>query len=819
MVFLGFIFKKKAIMKILQILGFLFLFGFSYAQENFNMELIATVELGEPGNDVWGYVDSDDTEYAIIGGRASTRVYSLANPADPQLLVSIPGPASTWRDMKDYNDHIYVTTDQGGTTEGLLIIDMTAAPDSATWSYWKPFIDFTDARGNNVSGQLNTCHNLYIDENGICYLAGCGGIGNRGVIMLDLNQDPKNPVVVGVEDENYSHDAYARGDTLYSSEISANPGQLTIYDVSKKDSVVNLGTVVTTFEFCHNTWISDDGKYAFTTDERANANVDAYDITDPSDMKLLDIFHPLDTEGQGVIPHNTHYLNGYLITSWYTDGIVITDVHDPTVMVEVGHFDTFDGPHGGFNGCWGAYPFLPSGLVLASNISGASDGGGALYVFQPTYKRASYLKGAVSDFDTGLPINNVSVEILDTRLNKENTNSAGEYATGVADEGTFQVKFSHPEYLTEIRDTNISCGETTILLVQMKKLESFNITGSTVKSTDGSGIPNSKVLFVSENNSFEFETDGDGNFSGEMFQDTYEVFAGSWGYKHAQLTPFAVEIGDNIVIELDRGYQDDFIFDLGWEVSGDAETGAWERATPIGTDFNGSASNPGVDIDGDLGTQCYTTGNGGNNAGFDDVDDGETILTSDVMDLTWYNGPAVEYALWFVNVGGSGGNPDDELTVSVSNGVETVELEQTSTSIGLWRPVSSFFLPDYIDITDQMTISFSTADQGEGHIVEAAVDVFEIIEGMPSNTTDIEGLNNLEILPNPFNQNLRIRLDAEHVQNLKISLLNANGQEAISLDQINNGMIEINTDFLPSGVYILQLTDGKNSSTRKLIKQ
>jgi len=806
-------------MKILHLLSFLFLVNISFAQENFNMELIATVELGEAGNDIWGYVDSDGTEYAIIGGRASTRVYSLADPTDPQLLVTVPGPASTWRDMKDWNDHIYVTTDQGGTTEGLLIIDITMAPTTATWSYWKPFIDFTDANGNNVSGQLTTCHNLYIDENGICYLSGCGGIGRRGVIMLDLNQDPKTPVVVGVEDENYSHDAYVRGDTLYSSEISANPGQLTLYDVSQKDSVINLGTVVTTFEFCHNTWISDDGKYAFTTDERANANVDAYDITDPADMKLLDIFHPLDTKGEGVIPHNTHYLDGYLITSWYSDGVVITDVHDPEVMVEVGHYDTYNGPHGGFEGCWGAYPFLPSGLVLASNISGASDGGGALFVFQPTYKRASYLRGVVTDIDTGSPINNVEVEILDTRTNLENTKSSGEYATGVADEGIFQVRFSHPEYLTETIEANILCGETTIRLVQMRKLETFEVTGSTVKSSDGSSIPNGKILFVSANNSYEFDTDADGNFTGNMFEDTYEIYGGAWGYRHAQLNAFTIQNGDNIVIELDRGYQDDFIFDLGWQESGDAETGAWERGTPNGTAFQNQQANPGMDVDGDLGTQCYVTGNGGQNAGFDDVDDGDTHLTSDVMDLTWYAGPAVEYVPWFVNAGGNGSNPDDEFTVNISNGTQSVELEKITENAGVWLPASSFFLPNLIDITDNMTITFSTADQGDGHIVEAALDAFQVVEGMPSSVANLEGLNELQILPNPFNENLRIQLDAENTENLKISLLHINGQKALGLNQINNGIIEFNTGDLPSGVYILQLSNGKEFVTRKLIKQ
>jgi len=417
---------------------------FSYAQTDFNLELVSEVVFDEDGNDIWGYVAPDSTEYAIVGSRTATRIYSLADPANPFLVESIPGPGSTWRDMKVWNDHIYVTTDERETTEGLVIIDMSDAPNTVTHSKWQPFIDYISPSNDTIQGQLATCHNIYIDENGVGYLAGCGGVGRGGVIMIDLTQDPKEPVLLGIENVDYAHDAYVRGDTLYASEINT-PGHLSIYDVSDKGNPVQLATEETSFSFCHNTWISDDGKYAFTTDELPNAFVDSYDISDMDNIRRLDRFQPAETAGRGVIPHNTHYKDGYLITSWYTDGIVITDVSNPDIMVKVGGYDSYLGPDGDFNGCWGAYPWLPSGLILASNLNGPGQGG-SLLVLQPNYQRASYLRGTVTDLNSGNPVNGVTVAINNSTAQERFTDPLGKYGTGLAEEGTFEVLFTHPDF-------------------------------------------------------------------------------------------------------------------------------------------------------------------------------------------------------------------------------------------------------------------------------------------------------------------------------------------------------------------------------------
>jgi hypothetical protein len=135
------------------------------------------------------------------------------------------------------------------------------------------------------------------------------------------------------------------------------------------------------------TWLSDDSNTIFTTDERSFASTTSYDISDFSDIKFLDRFFSEASIGEATIPHNVHVLNDYLVISHYTDGVVVVDAQNPDNLIEVGNYDTYETEGTGFFGCWGAYPFLPSGNILAT------DRQTGLYVLSPNYVRASYLIG------------------------------------------------------------------------------------------------------------------------------------------------------------------------------------------------------------------------------------------------------------------------------------------------------------------------------------------------------------------------------------------------------------------------------------------
>ncbi len=56
------------------------------------------------------------------------------------------------------------------------------------------------------------------------------------------------------------------------------------------------------------------------------------------------------------------------MTAYYRDGVVITDVTNPSVMVKTGEYDTSPLSGSGYNGSWGVYPYLPSGNIIASDM-------------------------------------------------------------------------------------------------------------------------------------------------------------------------------------------------------------------------------------------------------------------------------------------------------------------------------------------------------------------------------------------------------------------------------------------------------------------
>ena len=384
-----------------------------------NLQLRSVVTYPELLNDVWGYTDTaTGREYAIVGLRNATSIVDVTKPDSAKEITRIAGPYSVWRDIKTYGNYAYVVHDfTADTSQGLLIIDLTNLPIS---------VDTTKWYGDTLDFQR--AHNIWIDENGFAYL----WASNKGALILDLKPDPKNPVHVGNYSANVVHDGYVRGDTMWTAEIYA--GQFAVTDVSDKANPVVLATHMTSSAFTHNIWLSDDGKTVFTTDELSGAKIDAYDVSDLTDIKLLDSYqHKLGTQA---IPHNTFVKNNYLVNSYYTEGVTIVDASRPSNLIEIGNFDTSPADETmGFKGAWGAFPFFPSQTILASDIEEG------LFVFSPTYTRACYLEGTITDSASGSLIKDVSVEIVGTNA-LTISNTLGQYQTGYVDSGFYAVRFT-----------------------------------------------------------------------------------------------------------------------------------------------------------------------------------------------------------------------------------------------------------------------------------------------------------------------------------------------------------------------------------------
>jgi len=783
---------------------------FLLAQSSKNLELVSNIPIEETVNDVWGFQHSDGTEYAIMGDQNSTRIFSLADPTNPEQVADIVGTRSTWRDIKHFNDVVYVIADSGA--DGLLVVDMSQVDgDTISHSFLNLEVSyssgFLDQMGNDstIVDAVTRCHNLYINEEGFLYLAGCS-IGNGGVIIFDLNEDPLLPKMVGIENEQYAHDVYVQDTLMFASEIFT--GEMAIYSIADKTNPVLLGTINTPNNFTHNIWSSEDNRYAFTTDERSESGVGAYDISDPSNIKFLDKFKTID--GASAIPHNTHFHNNYLFTSWYTEGVVVTDVTRPENMIEVGHFDTFIGQSGGFNGCWGAFPFLPSGLLLAS------DRQSGLFVLQPTLVRAAYLEGTVTTEGTSELVNGAIVKINSEDKNEGRSNPDGTFKTGQCTAGTFEVTISHPDYFDLDTTVTLTSGEVTGLDIQLTKRQIFIFEASTEKENE-TALPDADLILMNDDHTFSFNSMEDGFITSEVLEGEYQVYAGKWGWKQVDAGILNLNDNESISLVFEPSYEDDFIFDFGWRVESSASAGEWQRDIPIPTTFRGNKSNVDFDIIDDLGESCYMTGNAGGQAGTDDVDNGATTLTSDWINLADFNEPYLEYYKWFYNDGGENIDPNDTLKTFILTQTDTVLVESISEFgiSGEWTR-SSIEIREFLS-EDSIRVMYSVADdEEEGHILEAGIDVFRISEGTTISTKNLNLVNNFYVFPNPIKDLVTIGSE-EFIGTANVRIYNVQGK-LIQKDNLRTMEKTMNLSHLNPGIYFLNVTGESFKQTIKLIK-
>ena len=567
---------------------------FVNAQSNYNLSLVGSYNwdgstYDSEGSDIWGWIDSSTgIEYALVGLNLGFSVIDLSIPQSPTETFFISDVNSTWRDIKTWDHYAYITTEGGG---GLLIVDLS---------------DLTGQTYTYYTGSFDAAHNLFIDENGVAYIFG-SDIGVGGALFLDVATNPMNPTYLGQWDDYYIHDGMVRGDTMWAGCIYE--GEFYAVDVSDKTNPQTIGHHPTPNQFTHNVWISDDGDFLFTTDEQSDSYIGAYDVSDMTNLQ--EVARIQSNPGSNSIPHNTHVDGNFLVTSWYRDGTIVHDATYPNNLIQVAYYDAYPGSGNGFDGCWGTYPFLPSGLIISTDINSASSGNGKLFIYERSFSQACFLEGNVTDANTTASLSNVYIEILNTTIpNSSTTNLTGDYTSGTADANTYDVVFSKPGYLPDTISAVLNSGQITIVDAQLIPLASFTASGMVV-DVNGSGISNADILIFNNDFTYTLNSDANGNFNiSGMYEGSYEIIAGQWGYITSCDNEY-IDASSNIIIVLDEGYYDDFTFDFGWTISGGitlSDPGRWERGDPEGTSQQGLDYNPENDISSDCYEFAYITG-------------------------------------------------------------------------------------------------------------------------------------------------------------------------------------------------------------------
>ena len=334
------------------------------AQVAWNMELLSEFDdntIPDNGdnqkayNDIWGYA-AEGREYAIVGSAAYIHFFDITDPYNPVLVNQFAGGDTTvWRDIKTYGNYAYSVSDD--TDEGMMIFDLSTLPDSV--SLVSQSTEF-----------FKKAHNIFIDEFGKLFVAGSDAL-NNGLIVLDLTANALQPALIGNDTLiAYVHDVYVRDNIAYCSH--GNPG-LYIWDYTDAaEPVLLAGTETNAYN--HSSWLSEDGSYLIFAEEVPkgfplgimdlnNLQNGFIEVDNYFQFPLIlddDVFNTA---------HNPYILGDYAYVSYYEDGVQVIDLSDPSQPTLAGYYDTFPNNtnYAGYFGCWGVYPYLPSGNIIATD--------------------------------------------------------------------------------------------------------------------------------------------------------------------------------------------------------------------------------------------------------------------------------------------------------------------------------------------------------------------------------------------------------------------------------------------------------------------
>jgi choice-of-anchor B domain-containing protein len=319
----------------------------------------------------WGwYQSSKNKEYAIIGSSAKTYFIDVTNPMNPIICDSVMGHSvCTWRELKTYQNYCYVVSDVC-KPNAFQIIDMKYLPDSVHLVV------------DDSTTYFERAHTVWVDNNvGKLYVGGNAkpGFGTAGMNVYSL-ATPTAPVLLRKITDDYSsisyvHDMFVQNDTVYAS---AGWSGLQVLKLTSSNTFTLLGSLTSYPEsgYNHSSWLTPNRKTLVFCDENLNLSIKVADVSDFSNITISSLVRP--NSDPNFIAHNPYVVsNEWVYVSCYQDGLLLYDITTPSSPTVKGFFDTY--PQGGSGvttnyggaccrGNWGAYPYLPSGIVIACDM-------------------------------------------------------------------------------------------------------------------------------------------------------------------------------------------------------------------------------------------------------------------------------------------------------------------------------------------------------------------------------------------------------------------------------------------------------------------
>jgi hypothetical protein len=233
-------------------------------------------------------------------------------------------------------------------------------------------------------GGFGHCHTLNIDPVSHMLVAMGTDTFNGGLHLVDI-ANPLQPVLAGgYSDAGYTHDGYIetysgpdpnhQGDVIVvACNGNSGWGLVTVNVTDPTDCMLldNLG--YNQLGYTHQGWFTKDKRYFLVDDELDEQNAGVPTRTHLFDLNDLDnlVYMGFYQSSNASIDHNLYTKDQFVYESNYRSGVRILDAIQVAdgILNPVAFFDLFplnDLPQ--FSGTWSNYPYLPSGVNIATSM-------------------------------------------------------------------------------------------------------------------------------------------------------------------------------------------------------------------------------------------------------------------------------------------------------------------------------------------------------------------------------------------------------------------------------------------------------------------